>query len=259
MEGISFIVRVRDEEATLEQSLRSLNALTVPHEIHVILHMCTDRSREIAELLQAEGMPIHIHTYDHPVSRAGYETLITDKTSPHSLVHYYDWCYNRATRAWLFKWDADFEMTPRLTDFLNARTWTDTGRHSRYYIPAINEDSNNGEHYLFTRPYAVEKYIFWEITYPVGEHDDLTTDGAHLVHLSTLNVKKQYWNQSPWFMDDTSEEASVLRARYAAVLSICGPDIPGAARAANPECCNYQWAVTSNEDALKAYGISFWF
>jgi hypothetical protein len=60
-------------------------------------------------------------------------------------------------------------------------------------------------------------------------------------------------------MNDTGEEAAILRARYAAVLSICGPDIPGAARAANPECCNYQWAATSNEDALKEHGIRFWF
>ena len=51
MEGISFIIKVRNEETTLEQCIRSLFPLTVPHEIIVILHCCTDRSKEIAETL----------------------------------------------------------------------------------------------------------------------------------------------------------------------------------------------------------------
>jgi len=35
MDGISFIVRARNEEETLEASLRSLKDLTIPHEIFV--------------------------------------------------------------------------------------------------------------------------------------------------------------------------------------------------------------------------------
>jgi len=257
MDGISFIVRVRNEEEFLEASLRSISGLSVPHDIHVILHMCTDRSREIAENLKSEGMPIHIHTYDYPISRAGYETLITDNTSPHSLVEYYRWCFAKGNYAWLFKWDADFLMTSPLRELINLNDWKMTERHTRYYLQARNSDSNSAEHHLFSGPYTIYKYIFWEVIGPVGDCIDLEAGDAHMIHCSTLNVKKSYWLEEPWFINDSSDEAAVLRKKYEFLNNTCGPETVGSARRANPDNDSHFFSVRRSQYILEQSGIMF--
>ena len=106
--GISFIVRVRNEEKTLEESILSLFNLTIPHEINIILHCCTDNSENIARKLSKQNNNINIFIYDKKLSRAGYETLATDSTSAHSIVKYTNYCFSTGKYSWKFKWDADF-------------------------------------------------------------------------------------------------------------------------------------------------------
>lgn len=258
MEGISFIIRVKNEEDFLGESLRSISGLNIPHDIHVILNMCTDRSREIAESLQAEGMPIHIHTYDYQISRAGYELLVTDRDSNHSMTEYTRWCLSKATFPWLFRWDADLLMTDPLRELLNTNSWTKPEQHSRYYLEARNSDSNSGEHHLFSVPYSVGKFIFWETVNSVGDAVDLDTKGAHMMHLSNLKVKKSYWLEEPWFMNDSSEEAGIIRNRFEFLNNICGPEAPGSARRANPENDQYYFRVRDKETELRENNIHFY-
>lgn len=258
MDGISFIIRVRNEEEFLEASLRSISGLTVAHDIHVILNMCTDRSREIAETLQSEGMPIHIHTYDYLLSRAGYELLVTDATSKHSMTEYTRWCLSKATFPWLFRWDADLVMTDPLRELINSNSWKVPEKHSRYYLEARNSDSNSGEHHLFSVPYSVSKYIFWETVNSIGDAIELHANGAHMLHLSNLKVKKSYWLEEPWFMNDSSEEAEVLRKKFEILNNICGPEAPGSARRANPENDQYYFVVKDKENELRDNNIHFY-
>ena len=56
--GISFMVRVRNEEKTVESSIRSHFDLTIPHEINIFLHCCTDDSETIARKLADENVNI---------------------------------------------------------------------------------------------------------------------------------------------------------------------------------------------------------
>ena len=134
MDGITFLIRCRNEEATLEASIRSLASVKAPHEIVVVLHRCTDRSRAIAEAVQAEGsQPLRILEYSHEVSRAGYETLATDNTSAHSFIAYCNWCQKQAAYKWVFKWDADFLMTPELATYINTEPlWSRSGIRIRF-------------------------------------------------------------------------------------------------------------------------------
>lgn len=257
MEGISFIVRVKNEEDFLEKSLRSLSEIKIPHDIHVILNMCTDRSREIAETLQKEGMPIHIHTYDYPLSRAGYEILVTDSKSKHSFVEYSKWCLNKATYAWIFRWDADLFMTDDLRNLINNGSWKQTDKFTCYHLPAVNSDSDSAEDHLFSGPYEVIKYIFWEYTSPIGDRIVLDRQNTHMLHLSSLNTKKSYWKSDPWFMDYDSDEARIIKSRYEKLTSIVGPELKGQARRANPECNNHQYNVMNFKNDLKNYGIDF--
>jgi len=149
MEGVSFIVRVRNEEQTLEQSLRSLSGLTIPHEIIVILHLCTDRSKEIAEKLKAE-LPIQIKEYKIKTSRAGYETMATDASSEHSLMTYYNWALSHANHVWIVKWDADYHATPELLEYFNMKKWKKPQQSTAISFDSKSEDGINTEPFLFS-------------------------------------------------------------------------------------------------------------
>lgn len=258
MDGISFIVRVKNEENIIEKSIRSITGITVPYEIVVILNTCTDGSQEIVENLKNEGFPIRIFTYDYQISRAGYEMLVTDFTSPHNLVAYYKWCFDKGQYSWLFKWDADFIASPQLINLFNSRTWSAPEKHSRYYLQARNHDSNSGEHHLFSRPYSINKYVYWETITPVGEFVDLDPGDAHMIHVSSLKTPKSYWLEEPWFMNDSSEEATTIRKRFEILNTICGKEPLGSARRANPECDKQYLNVLSHKGLLQRHGINFY-
>ena len=258
MDGISFIVRVKNEENIIEKSIRSITGITVPYEIVVILNTCTDRSQEIVENLKNEGLPIRIFTYDYQISRAGYEMLATDSTSPHNLVSYYKWCFDKGRYSWLFKWDADLLASPQLIDLFNSRTWSAPEKHSRYNLQARNSDSNSAEAHLFSRPYSINKYIYWEVILPVGECIDLDPGDAHMIHVSSLKTPKSYWLEEPWFMKDSSEEAVSIRKRFDLLNSICGKEPLGSARRANPECNNQYFNVLSHKGLFERHGINFY-
>ena len=258
MEGISFVVRVRNEEATLEECLRSLKPLTIQYEVIVVLHLCTDGSREIAERLQAEGMPIKIYEYTVPLSRAGYETLVTDADSPHSMVYYSKWCFGKATRYWKFLWDADFVMTPGLLRYLNEIGWG-WSEPTRIRIPT-DPGTNMGEHYLFTGELKYTKYLFWELKDVEGHHTDMNVyyDDAYIHHNSTLDNKKEYWDEPSWFLTDTSEEAQTVKRRYEFLCQMCGPEVIGHARCGNPISGGIEGKVYGSEGTLATAGIRFW-
>lgn len=50
MDGISFVMRVRNEEDTLETAIRSLFSLTINYEIRIVLHLCTDKCITLIQL-----------------------------------------------------------------------------------------------------------------------------------------------------------------------------------------------------------------
>jgi len=250
MDGISFIVRARNEEETLEASLRSLKDLTIPHEIIVILHLCTDRSREIVESLKEE-LPLKIIEYSVPISRAGYETLVTDASSEHSIPHYYTWCFSHASHLWKFKWDADFVSSPELIEYLNSNTWTESPP-TRVYFTAKNNEMANGEGYLFTGDTGFNKYYFWET---VAGHFDIRHTDININHVSKLSNIKKYWTDNHWFSDYDSDEARTIMKRYNTLCDICGPEPSGAARASNLECDDIFRNTLRNERELTNHDI----
>jgi len=233
--GISFLVRIRDEEHVLERGIRSLFALTIPHEIILVLHLCTDKSSEIAQKLAQENPAIKIYTYDTEISRAGYETLATDVNSPHSLMTYYNWCLDKTSYLWKFKWDGDFLASNELIHFLNTNAWNK--QNISYRISCKNEDSNNREPYLMGSLKTYTKYWFWEIP-SFGESIQIVNlDPSILIeHVSSLSVLKTYWNNLPWFETEQSEEATIVKKRIEMLTNDFGEEPKGLARASNPEC-----------------------
>lgn len=229
--GISFMMRIRDEEATLEKSVRSLSELSIPHEIVIVLHCCTDRSKEIAEMLQGERPDtIKIFQYDNEISRAGYELLATDAESLHSFVQYSNWCLSKCTKPWIFKWDGDFIATPELISYLNAGDWTP--RIERHYFAACNSTSANREPYLHGGLTKYTKFVFWEVPNTNSTPVDIHT-GVNLIHASELSSIKNYWYNEPWYTKEDTVEAQQVRDRIKTLTDLFGPEPPGFARGSN--------------------------
>jgi glycosyltransferase involved in cell wall biosynthesis len=232
--GISFMVRVHNEEETIERSIRSLDLLTIPHEIIVILHQCNDGSAEIVRRLQSSGRNIIVEQYDYPVSRAGYEMLCTDAGSQHSLPSYLNWCLSRCNMKWKFKWDADFVMTYGLSKFLNCNL--NQFSNTAFRINAVNSTSSNGELYLTDSLVGYSKYIFWEVpSFSPSSEVRLESD-KYIIHDSEIKDMKPYWKEKPWFYFEDNRESNDIRDRYDKLVSEFGEEPQGLARASNPEC-----------------------
>ena len=245
--GISFIVRIRNEEATLARSIRSLISLTIPHEIVLILHRCTDKSADIAASLASENPHVRILTYDHAVSRAGYETLATDATSDHSFVRYSNWCAEQARYSWMFRWDADFVMTHPLVDYINMQVWDP--KNLRIGLTAKNGTHENQEYYLHQSNVRNTKHVFWEMSGFPGDTVSFHLETImYVIHLSELSNLKPYWREPAWFETDHSPEALQVKERYDKLVAEFGPEPPGMARASNPECDKIFKKIASAEN-----------
>lgn len=235
-DGISFMLRVRNEEATIGACLDGLKPLTIPHEIVVILHRCTDGSKAITEQKALENPNIRIFEYQEEISRAGYENLATDESSKHSLATYYNWCLSKCKFWWVFKWDADFLPTPELLDMINAKTWE--WRAENIFINAQCGDTNNNwEPYLICDRRGYQKHFFWEAPLADKRSQKVTwtQQNVKILHNSPPSTLKAYWLEEPWYEHEQSEEAVLVKRRIKMLEKDFGVPPAGYARAVNPD------------------------
>jgi glycosyltransferase involved in cell wall biosynthesis len=248
--GISFILRARNEEAYLAQSLASLSSLTIPYEIVVILHKCTDKSMSIALEAQARGQPIRIYDTDHNLSKAGYENLATPVNYNESLASFYSKCFSFGQYNWLFKWDADFVASSELVQFFNTELVLDCIEPTRYLIPCqMSEDVVNKETYLFNCLAGYKKYIFWEV--PAFSGGSEIKEIAARIFTIPHTILKEYWKEPPWFMGKNA----FLEQRYIKIVELCGPEPVGASRAQCKDCEGPYFRVLQNKEELERLGI----
>ena len=248
--GVSFILRVRNEEAYLARSLNSLLGLTVPHEIVVILHKCRDGSKEIVKAAAERGQSIRIFETDQDLSKAGYETLVTPIQYKENLATFYNLCFSKAEYNWIFKWDADFIASPELIEFLNVELNINEKNPLRYNIPCqMTEDLVNYEPYLYNCLILFKKYIFWEVPVFIGNSE---IKDVHIkIYSIPPTILKDYWKEPPWFIG----KDAFLEARYKKVIELCGPEPIGASRAQCKDCEIPFYNVKNIQGALEAMGI----
>ncbi len=255
---ISFVMRCRDEEKTLGESLESLKLIEVEHEIILILDRCKDRSEEIA---LASGNPnLKILRHSIPVSRAGVETLITNANSIHSLPTYVSDCFGYARYPWKFHFSADMAMTPELARFINRGWFQSIKNSTRIRLACVSEEdgTRNCEEYLSNCLFGFGKWVFWELpNFAGGALEIDLSNELSIRSLSSLKDLKPYWREPPWFETSDTYEAQTLRTRLAAVRSLIGPEPIGAARGSNPECDPIYRRVLENEQQLAAVGVHF--
>lgn len=251
--GISFIIRARNEEAHLPKALDSLKGLIVPYEIILILHKCTDKSKEIAEQRIAEGMPIQIHEWDHPISRAGFENLATPGKHPYSLQSFYNKAFALSNMVWIFKWDADFEATPELIQFINYKLDIENlNEHIRYKIPCMLGDTINYEYYLSNCLLLHNKNTFWES--PIWHVDTKSYDLTEMILSLPVNTIKSYWDEPPWFLEGPEYNAEIAK-KWRFLNLIFGQEIKAGARASSSDMINIEYEIYIQEDYLSTHGI----
>ena len=247
--GISFVLRAHNEQDNIRKSIESLGKVTIPHEIIVVLNNCTDDTQKIVTELK-EKYPIKLYYYNYPLSRAGYENIVTNENDNHSFVNFTNFSFDKANYKWLFKWDADFFASEKLIEFINN---IDIGCEENYCykISCFLGDKENKEYYLSNCIERYGKWYFWEcpILYPYKE---VILDSSIRINSNPVEKLKPYWKKQPWFYEYENDE---LIEKYEKLSSILGDEGEGLARASNAECDEKFFKLKEKEKELKELNL----
>lgn len=252
--GLSFIIRARNEADALFRNFIGLREIKVPHEIVLILHRCTDVSKDVAAAWQKQGLPIRVIEDNTPISRAGYETLITPADHPNSLPAYYQRSFAHAEYNWLVKWDADFVPTTWFIGFVNQLLVLDERRPTSYRLTcALGDNAHCDEEYLFNTCLGFGKYFLWEQCQQQTPRRALRIEATSMFSGSPLLIK-EYWQETPWFLQaDLRDEE--LAEKYNTLISLAGIEPDGFARSNNPAFHALWPKIIELVPELEAHGI----
>jgi hypothetical protein len=167
-------------------------------------------------------------------------------------VSFYNWCFSKARYNWIFKWDADFTASSELIKFLNCELVLNEREPVRYVVPCeLTPELINYENYLFNCLTSYTKHVFWETSRFICGATDNNIKIPHKIYSIPPSILKPYWSEQPWFVgrDATLEE------RYKKLVSMCGPEPTGFARASCNECSAVWDRVMNAKDALAAVDI----
>jgi hypothetical protein len=252
--GISFIIRARNEAHALFDNLLSLRTLTVPHEIIVTLHRCTDESQEVVETWQRHGLPVRYVLDDTRTSRAGYETLVTPVDHPNSFSAFSARCFSHAKYNWLVRWDADFVATAPFIEFLNTVVNLAETEPLAYQLScALGDTVVCREEYMFNTYRGFGKYYLWEHCLQDDTRKSIVINDVCMTSFPPA-VVKPYWSETPWFLDAATYDEE-LADKYRRLLSVVGPEPPGFARSNNPDFAPHWARLMASMPILERYGI----
>ena len=236
--GITFLIRARNEESTIGLCLDSLQQLKIPHEIHVFLNGCSDKTESEVLKRKNRGYPIKLFNYPCKMTRGGIEEFCTPVTSAHSSIWFWNWALTTSNFEYQCRWDADFIMTNVLSRELEEAI---KERGNVYRIKTVYADSLkvNNEPYLFSKyklPYFY-KHTWWHAT-SFGVDVSIKQLNGSIVHDSSLSIVKSMWNDPPWWEDNSSGEilprlAQDMKKTYNELITKLGPECK-MARASDP-------------------------
>jgi glycosyltransferase involved in cell wall biosynthesis len=137
--SISAMVRVKNEEEWLYQSVRSI--VNEVDEVVLIDNLSTDATPDIIRRLVAEHPgKVTAFAYPHTIARQGREHIELaaskeGRRSPRLLPNFYNWCMGQCTKAYILKWDGDMIATPEFHDALLAFR---NARQQVLWFPGLN-------------------------------------------------------------------------------------------------------------------------
>jgi glycosyltransferase involved in cell wall biosynthesis len=105
--GYSFLLRVKNEEDTIEKCI--MDIVDLADEIIVVNNQSTDNTKKIINNIARKYNNVKVFDYDVNVPRMGIEHINSyKKNKQNTLATYYNWVVNKATYNKKIKWDGDF-------------------------------------------------------------------------------------------------------------------------------------------------------
>ena len=157
--GISILLRIKNEESTIKNAIISIVDLV--DEIIVVNNMSTDKTEEIIKDLESKYKNIYCYNYNISIPKVGIDHINSLKNGSNNTIGtYYNWCLSKATRRYCVKWDGDFiglrNNFKKMIDIYDLKNRTDklsiwfTGA-SLYYNKYINLSSWYEEFRIITK------------------------------------------------------------------------------------------------------------
>lgn len=234
LSGYTFMVRAKNEEVNIENCLKSIVQnmhQSIPYQIVLIDNDSQDKTYQIASDIiknhseisltkeaksRSQSQSQHkIIKYPYRIAKPGIENYSTPLESIHSFVYFTQFCMMQCDHEWIFRWDADFEMTQHLAGFLKT-FWDDHMLKKQSncktfnfaVIPAIDHDGIiNSEMYLFNTsniPFFIRKQIWEQVEFANPSSHRYcfraTKEQALILHRSTLSVTKLSYFELPWWI-----------------------------------------------------------
>ena len=135
-EGVSAMVRVRDEESKIYYALKSI--YDIFDEIVLVDNASTDRTLNIARKFKAEedqADKIKLYSYPFKLARCGDEHHDTPEDSIYSIAYYTNWALSQCSRRYICKWDGDMVLRKEVREsFKRFLGQIQTGRKCGWVI-----------------------------------------------------------------------------------------------------------------------------
>lgn len=104
--GISFLIRARNEEDSIKDCIMSI--IDIADEIIFVDNLSTDKTYHIVKNLAKKYKNIKVYQYKIKIPKCGEEQAKqVELKSTNTIANYYNWCLGKATRYNVIKWDAD--------------------------------------------------------------------------------------------------------------------------------------------------------
>lgn len=118
--GVSGLMRVKNEEKTVRQSIESV--IKVLDELVVIYHECVDNTLNILKEIASIYPKVMLYEYKQHVIPANSGQYIDGFNPAHSLANYYNFGLSKCTYNWFLKIDADqIYFEDELRNLINHR------------------------------------------------------------------------------------------------------------------------------------------
>lgn len=215
--GFSFMIRAKNEARNIGTCLLSIQKYlpsTIPYEIILINNDSRDYTSAIAQKIINVEKGDKVVDYPYRIAKPGLETYHTPVDSIHSFIYFTQFCMMQCQCEWIFRWDADFEMTAEFGQWLQS-FWDDHQLKQKYgvktfeyvMIPATDQDGIiNSEMYLFhtkTHPFFYRRHIWEQVGFICpGQPPNVFAaqpSQALILHQSTLKIIKSSYLEEPWW------------------------------------------------------------
>jgi hypothetical protein len=198
--GYSFLLRIKDEEDTIEKCV--LDIVDLADEIIIVNNNSKDNTLNIIKKLEQMYKNIFVYEYNIDIPRYGSEHIENFKRNDihknNTLANYYNWTVSKATYNKKIKWDGDFYCIRNNLKLLLDK-FRDEANLLGVHFSGITLFINNDKYYIKNNSFYNEYRLF-------------------------LNLNNNIWNDNIYNNDNYCEQSesfiSIIQNKYIYTLPI---------------------------------------